>query len=144
MILLTKVFLDTNVLMDLLVSERNSVPVNYILTAVSKHLLEAQISTQSIIDAYYSSQKYHVPFSAFRDFVEQIRRYVNFSWIDYRDIDWALENYSGDFEDDAQYACAYQGACDYFITRDKGLLSHNTPQSPLQIISPDDFVAQMF
>ena len=63
--------------------------------------------------------------------------------IDSIDCLWAIDHYSGDFEDDMQYACAYNAVCDYFITRDKKLKQLNREQNPMKVISPEDFVAQM-
>ena len=138
-----KVFLDTNIILDLLVSSRSTREVNCILSAVKQNLLEAQVSVQSLLDAYYTSEKYGIPFDTFRSFLSEIRRYVNWSTIDSLNLDWAMDNFTGDFEDDAQYACAYDGCCDYFITRDKLLLRRNTPLCPMTVISPEEFVARM-
>ena len=40
-------------------------------------------------------------------------------------------------------ASAYNAVCDYFITRDKKLLRHNSKLCPMTVISPDDFVSMM-
>lgn len=138
----TKVFLDTNIIMDLLVSERSSMEANTILSAVKTHCLEAQISTQSIFDAYYSSLKYNVPHEQFYAFVKELRKYVNFAFLDSSDLDWALQHFSGDLEDDAQFSCAYEGCCDFFITRDKKQLVREN-NTPMKIISPGDFVKHL-
>ena len=114
-----------------------------ILSAVKQNLLEAQVSVQSLLDAYYTSEKYGIPFDIFRSFLSEIRRYMNWGTIDSLDLDWAMDNFTGDFEDDAQYACAYDGCCDYFITRDTKLLKRNTSGCPMKVISPEEFVARM-
>jgi len=138
-----KVFLDTNVILDLIVSERSTKEVNCIFSAIKMHLIEAQVSVQSLLDAYYVSTKDKVPFEAFKAFLSEIRRYVNWSSVDGIDLDWAMNNYTGDLEDDAQYACAYDGCCDFFITRDKKLLNRNAPGCPMRVMSPEVFVSQM-
>ncbi len=138
-----KVFLDTNVLLDMLVTSRDPQKnAQSIITAVKKCLLDAQVSTQSIIDVCYSARRQKLEDSIFMSFLKDIRRYVNISPIYATDLDWAMENYSGDFEDDAQYACAYDGCCDFFITNDKELLKRNGT-SPMVVMSPGDFVAKM-
>lgn len=44
-----KVFLDTNVILDLIVSERSTKEVNCIFSAIKMHLIEAQVSVQSLL-----------------------------------------------------------------------------------------------
>ena len=128
--------------MDLLVQDRSSKEVNDILSAVKAGLLEACVSTQSLLDAYYSTLKYKVPFSTFSAIYKELRKYVNFASVDSLELDWAIDNFSGDLEHDAQFTCAYDNCCDYFITRDRNFL--NRPNStPMTLISPESFVSQM-
>ena len=139
----TKVYFDTNILMDMVLIARDPEgKACSILTAVKNGRLEAQVSTQSLFDVYYSARKLGVGHAAIMSFIEDICQYVNISGIDTMALHWAMDNYSGDFEDDAQYACAYDGCCDFFITRDKTQLKRNG-SSPMIIISPEDFVAGM-
>jgi len=138
-----KVFLDTNVVLDLLLPERNSYYVSAILTAIKQHRLEGQMSTQSILDAKYASRKQQVSQEDFAAFYQDLRRYINFGSVDPQDVDWAFEHYSGDLEDDAQYASAYDACCDFFITRDRKLQERNTPMCPMTVITPEEFVARM-
>ena len=138
-----KVFFDTNVLLDLLLPERKSACVAAILSAVKMHKFEGQISTQSILDAKYSSRKQGIPFEWFKAFYEELRRFINFGEIDPMHLDWAFEHYSGDLEDDAQYASAYDACCDYFLTRDIQLQERNSELCPMTVITPEEFLSQM-
>ena len=104
-----KVFFDTNVLLDLLLPERKSACVAAILSAVKMHKFEGQISTQSILDAKYSSRKQGIPFERFKAFYEELRRFINFGEIDPMHLDWAFEHYSGDLEDDAHLRIGHIG-----------------------------------
>lgn len=138
-----KVFFDTNVVLDLLIPGRECDFARAILSAVKAHRLEGQISTQSILDARYSSQKQGVPMEQFKLFYDDLRSYINIDSIDSLNLQWAFDNYKGDLEDDAQYACAYDGGCDYFLTRDKRMYERNNPLCPMTVISPEEFVAAM-
>jgi predicted nucleic acid-binding protein len=138
-----KVFFDTNVLLDLLLPGRKSVCVMAILTAVKTHKFEGQITTQSMLDAKYSSRKQGVTFEAFKAFYEELRRFINFGEIDPTHLDWAFEHYSGDLEDDAQYASAYDACCDYFLTRDTQLQKRNSDLCPMTVITPEEFLSRM-
>jgi len=138
-----KVFFDTNVLLDLLIPGRKSDSVMAILTAVKTHQLEGQITTQSILDAKYSSRKQGISFERFKVFYDDLRRFINFGEIDPMHLDWAFEHYSGDLEDDAQYASAYDACCDYFLTRDIQLQERNSELCPMTVITPEEFLSQM-
>ena len=128
-----RVFIDTNVVMDWLLEDRPAKPfAKTIITAAEQHCFELLISTQSIIDTSYFSQKSGMPFERISDTLR-----------DSIDCLWAIDHYSGDFEDDMQYASAYNAVCDYFITRDKKLKQLNREHNPMKVISPEDFVAQM-
>lgn len=136
----TKVFLDTNILLDLMISGRDSDSSIAIFRDVKDHLLEAQISTQSILDASYCARRAGVPFETFRLIIQDLLRDVNLGAIDSFDISWAFDNPSGDFEDDAQISSAINGTCYYFITHDKSQIGRKLPV-PMKIVSPEDFVS---
>ena len=143
-----KVALDTNILLDLLLKDRpHKEESRRILSAAESHCFVAQISTQSIIDAAYTAKKQGLGYAAFVKAIGDLRRFLGISSIDWIDLSWAASNptfpSSGDIEDDVQFANAYNTNCDYFITRDQKLLCFNMEDSPITVISPDDFVQAM-
>ena len=139
-----KVFLDTNILMDWYQAERpGNALAKTILSVADTDTYDVYISTQSIVDSAYSLKKLGVPYQQFSDSLRQLRAVAHIVGIDELDMSWALEHYAGDFEDDMQYACAYNNVCDCFITRDKDLFKLNDPLCPMTVISPEDFVAAM-
>ena len=98
-----KVFLDTNILLDLFVSNRKSETAAFIMTAVKQNMIEAFVTTQSLLDAHYISHKSGVHYDDYVRLIKELRKYVNVGEIDMLDFDSAIEHYSGDLEDDAQY-----------------------------------------
>ena len=136
----TKVFLDTNILLDLLVAGRDSEASLKIFRAVRNHEIEAQVTTQSLMDAAYCANRCGVTFDSFKSLIQDLIRYVNIDHINFFHILWAMDNHSGDFEDDAQVSCAIDGACDFFVTHDKEQLGRTLPE-PMVFISPEDFAA---
>ncbi len=138
-----KVFLDTNILLDLFVPQRKSEAAVLILTAVKQNKIEAFVTTQSLLDAHYISHKSGVEYSDYVRLIKELRQYVNIGEIDILNFDFAIDHHTGDVEDDAQYACAYDACCDYFITRDKDLLAHNSDLNPMTVVSPEDFLEAM-
>ena len=139
-----KAFIDTNVFLDWLLEDRPEKPMAKLLfAAASAGYFEACISTQSIIDAAYSAHKNGICFIDFKPKLQSLRSFIKILAIDELDLCWAMEHHTGDFEDDAQWASAYNNVCDYFITRDQKILSFNTSHCPMQAISPTAFVTAM-
>jgi predicted nucleic acid-binding protein len=143
-----KVALDTNVLLDLLLEGRpHKAAAEWILSAAESGRFMLQITTQSIIDAAYTTRKQKMDAKTFVESIDRLRSFVQITAVDWIDLSWSVSNTqygsSGDFEDDAQIANAYNSLCDYFITRDKKLLNLNREDCPLMIISPGSFIAEM-
>ena len=138
-----KVFLDTSILLDLFVSNRKSETAAFIMTAVKQNMIEAFVTTQSLLDAHYISHKSGVHYDDYVRLIKELRKYVNVGEIDMLDFDSAIEHYSGDLEDDAQYACALDACCDFFISNDKALLGRNDELTPMTVITPKEFVKKM-
>ena len=141
---MAKVFIDTNVLLDMLLEER---PGNQIAKtlfgAAEAGIFEGYLTTQSIIDAHFIVRKHGMVFEAFKKSIQSLRSFIKILAIDELDLLWAFGNPTGDFEDDAQYGSAYNGVCDFFITRDSALFQNNSPFCPMTVMSPADFVAEM-
>lgn len=139
-----KIYLDTNIIMDWCDKTRPGNPfAKTILSSARPDTYELYVSTQSIIDCAYSLRKLGVQYEDFSELFRVLRTITHIVGIDELDLLWALEHYSGDFEDDMQYASAYSNVCDFFITRDKALFSLNDKECPMTVITPEDFVAKM-
>lgn len=139
-----KVFIDTNILLDWIIGGRPlKKESEAILSAAKSKSFKLLVSTQSIIDAHYSARKMGIDYDSFAKYPNQLLLFAEIKAIDWIDLSWAMTYHSEDLEDDAQYASAYNAACDYFITGDKRLLLKNGVYNPMTVISPEDFVAQM-
>ena len=139
-----KVFLDTNILIDMLSSQRRpfSDASDRIFQAIRDGRLEGVISIQSIVDASYILQRDNGSLQLFREKILQIQNYVNLEPLDYSDLHEALLSSQSDFEDELQYSHAYGIGCDYFITADRKL--QNTHKNTgMQICTPEEFIQIM-
>ena len=139
-----KAFLDTNILIDVLSGIRPSSPASVqIMEAVKKNLIEAAISTQSILDTAYSLRG-QIQQGEFYRFTEWMINYINVDYINTFDIKNAILENSGDFEDDAQVARALDTCCDVFVTSDKKLCKrYEGKYEFLQFMSPEEFVSKL-
>lgn len=136
-------FLDTNILVDLATDRQGTMASQVVLSMVKRQALEAQVTTQSIIDTVYIAHRQGAAYEKVESLINEIRQYVNIGYIDSFSIKRALEHHSGDFEDAAQYEAAYSSSCDYYLTRDKGILSRTENTNVMKAITPEDFMGLM-
>lgn len=139
-----KVFLDTNIFVDVLVRTRpSSTASGLIFESVKEGSIEAALSTQSIMDAAYSLRG-QVGQGEFYRFTEWVLNHVNMEYINTFDIHRAIADNSGDFEDDAHFSRALDAMCDYFITSDKRFLAkHKNSSERIKVVTPEEFVSKM-
>ncbi len=140
-----RVFFDTNVLVDVLVGciRPFYAPSLRLFEAASKGIFEAFITTQSIIDAEFISNR--SPGSKNPDFHKKmlyIMSFVNVTQIDGLSIREALKNPTGDFEDDAQFIQADSEDMDVVVTSDHRFLARQNGNGPL-FITPEGFIEKM-
>lgn len=140
-----KVFLDTNVLLDVL--SENPRPYTEasanILQAIRNGYLEGEITTQSFMDAYYilSGGKSNPELSRS---ILSLMNYVNVGSIDSFNVRDAIRTPKGDFEDDAQFSCALEGGCDAIVTADKKFIQdYNGENKHVWLGTPEEFLAKL-
>ena len=138
-----KAFLDTNILLDILVPGRPSHDSSLkILQLAREHHFELQVSTQSLTDTQYILSQKKKDFSVFDGMVRWMLNHLNIDGPDSFHLRDALDHYTGDFEDDLQYAYALDNACDVIITGDRAFIERKTPGEIL-MMTPEEFVARM-
>ena len=115
-----KLFLDTNVLLDILMEKRpNHMDSATILRIVEKGVATAVLTTQSIIDAsYVYSQREKQSLNQFIEAIDAIMGIVEVEAITEKNISAAMRMPFNDFEDAAQIACSEMAGCDIIITSD--------------------------
>lgn len=115
-----KAFIDTNILMDFLLPEREHYYSAAILFDMARgHKIELFLSTQSILDAYYSASKLSKDRDRIRHALDEITRFVNIVSIHVFGVAKALKAGVHDVEDLAQAATADSEYCQMIITNDK-------------------------
>ena len=141
----TRVFLDTNTILDVLSSgtRLHREASRKIIQAVCNGEMEAFITTQSILDTQYVlSKEGSFSFSKFSQVMLFIMSFVNVIQIDGLSIREALKNPTGDFEDDAQFIQADSEGFDVIVTSDRRFLARQEDNGPL-LLSPEDLIARM-
>ena len=139
------VFLDTNIILDVLSSgtRLHREASRKIIQAVCNGEMEAFITTQSILDTQYVlSKEGSFSFSKFSQVMLFIMSFVNVIQIDGLSIREALKNPTGDFEDDAQFIQADSEGFDVIVTSDRRFLARQEDNGPL-LLSPEGLIARM-
>jgi predicted nucleic acid-binding protein len=114
-----KVFVDTNIVIDLLAKrEPFYKDAQELFTLSDKKEILLQISSLSFANAYYSIVKHHKTVDA-RKYLQKFKVLVNILPLDDKAIELALASDFGDFEDGLQYFIAMDYESDIIITRNK-------------------------
>lgn len=138
-----RAFLDTNILLDVLVPERKSAASSVmILEQVKKGQMEAFVTTQSITDMYYIASQFDVKKEETDRLTQWMISYLNIRAVYESDIRMALKMDDPDFEDNALISSAKFEQCDVFVTNDKKILSRSD-LGQLKAMKPERFVELM-
>ena len=114
-----KVFVDTNIIIDLLAKrEPFYVEAQDLFTLSDKKEIQLCISSLSFANAYYSIAKHHKDVDA-RKFLAKFKVLVTVLSLEDKAIDLALASEFDDFEDGLQYFVAMDNEADVIISRNK-------------------------
>lgn len=131
-----RVFLDTNVLVDLLDSSReNFMQAAIVFEAAKEGCLEVCISSQSITDCAYIARK--KPSDVFRAALKRILPFVEILPVTKDHLSKALSSPCQDLKDAALAACAEDNLCEAIITSN---VQHFKPHTNLIVHTPGEFV----
>lgn len=114
-----RVYIDTNILLDYLLPERERYEEAITIFEMGKEgLIELYLSSQSMLDALYSARK-SPHFPRIKKALFAISRIVNIVSIGFIETTKALKSGESDLEDVAQILTADGENCDLIITNDK-------------------------
>lgn len=114
-----KVFVDTNIIIDLLAKrEPFYKDAQDLFTLSDKKEIQLQISSLSFANAYYSIVKHHKSVDA-KKYLSKFKVLVEILPLEDKAIELALASDFGDFEDGLQYFIAMDYECDIIVTRNK-------------------------
>lgn len=132
-----KVFIDTNVLMDLLY-RRNPFfdDAQTIFWLAEQKRVKLQISALSFVNSDYVCKRYGYSHDMFRIILSKIEKLVDIPDLGQIEIHESLQSSITDFEDAVQISCAKKGQADVIITRNLD----DFIQSTISCFSPHDFI----
>ena len=131
-----KVFVDTNVIIDLLAKrEPFYLEAQELFTLSDKKEIELCISSLSFANAFYSIAKHHKDVDA-RKFMAKFKVLVTVLPLEEKAIELALASNFNDFEDGLQYFVAMDHEVDLIITRNK----KDFKPSKIPVLTPNEFL----
>ena len=133
-----KVFVDTNVLIDLVCSRDEYLPqAQAIFSLVYARRITLVLSALSFVNAVYIGRKYRFSILEMKAVLLRIASFVKIADLAGDVVSWALSCRWDDYEDAAQYRSAVAASADCIITRNKKDFAF----SELPVLSPDEFLA---
>ena len=131
-----KVFLDTNVLLDVLVRrEPHSIAASRVWSRVEARALEGYISAVSFNNAHYVLRRASGRRAA-QEALKLLRDVFALVPLDEQILHRAIDSDSSDFEDAIQFFSALRVGADYVLTRN----IRHFPAEPVSVLTPDEFL----
>ncbi len=129
-----KLFLDTNIFMDMLFERQQGHYAKQIIQLIQNGIHEGVVADITLLNIDYVAKKQNQQIRQFLYFIES-----NFAIIgaDNRDMYHALELDNHDLEDNVQAMLAKKTACDLIISNDKSFI-----QNSLAVLGAESFLAQ--
>lgn len=130
-----KVFLDTNVIVDVLAAREPFYRDSQSVVSYCEHHRGAGcLSALTFCTAAYVLRKY-LGKESLPEKMRQLRQVFHVPPVTEATVDWAIDAGLSDFEDAMQYESAKSGATDVIVTRDKtGFISSEIP-----VLTPSEF-----
>ncbi|MCK4711170.1 MAG: PIN domain-containing protein [Gammaproteobacteria bacterium] len=127
-----KLFLDTNIFLDLLFKRTGSEQAERIFQLIQNQLYNGFVADITLLNIDYIAQKQSRNVRQFLYFIEQ-----NFVVLgaENRDILTALELDNDDLEDNVQFVLAKKSSCNLIISNDNSFLQVDIP-----VVNSSDFV----
>ena len=119
-----KIFIDTNIFLDLLLQRECYKESLIILNAIEKNIFEGVILDITLLNIDYIARK---QVKDVKEFLSTINSLFKVSGADNSMITQALEINNTDFEDNLQYVCAEKLTCSCIISNDQNFYSAVIP-----------------
>ena len=116
-----KVFVDTNIFLDLILKRENFKEALLIFNSIEKKISRAVVLDITILNIDYIAKK---QVKDIRDFLKLVNQHFLVTGATNSMIQSAIEIENKDLEDNLQYLSAKKQNCDLIITNDKGFASH--------------------
>ena len=115
-----KVYVDTNILIDLVCSrEEFLADARYLFSCGYTGKIRLVLSALSFVNTVYISRKYHFPVGDVKESLTRIASFIEVAGLTGDVVTWALSCDWPDYEDATQYQSALSANADCIVTRNK-------------------------
>ena len=136
-----RVFLDTNILLDIIEGRQQFLLASSnVFDLGVRGQIQMFATPLTFANCVYTARKnigYEQAISGLRN----LKRYVKAAAMDDIQVTDALSSDMPDFEDMLQYKAAVSAECDVIVTRDK---KRHFPSNGIPVLSPEDFLNEFF
>ena len=129
-----KIFIDTNIFLDLILQREYSKEATIILNAVSENMFTGIVLDITLLNIDYIAKKQVVDI---RKFIGTINNLFNVVGANNDIFKGAIEIENRDLEDNIQYLVAKKSHCDAIVTNDK-----NFYQGNISLLSSSAFIVE--
>ncbi len=135
---MTRVFLDTNVVVDFLAQRQGFYDNAAIILSLAKYKrIKLYAASMSFATASYLMGKhYHNDAIAIKLAISNFIKYCNVTVVDRVTVEASIASAFDDFEDGMQNECAMRCKADYIVTRNVSDFS----DSSIPVLTPSDFL----
>ena len=127
-----KIFLDTNIFLDLILKREKYEDAIIILNSVESKLFEATILDITLLNIDYIAKK---QVKDIREFLVAVNKSFEVVGANNKDIAKALKLNNKDFEDNLQYILAKEKKCKIIVTNDKNFIKKD-----IEVLSSSEFI----
>jgi predicted nucleic acid-binding protein len=136
---MTKVLLDTNILLDVLLFREPWVKqASVIWQANDEEKISCYVTDSTITDIFYIAHR-AIKAEAVREAIDTCLKSFEVCLVDRNALEQALQLSGNDFEDNLQIVCATINGLDVIVTRDNSGFQAAT----IPVLSPDEFLATL-
>ena len=135
-----KVFLDTNILLEVVLKREKKKTCQQIMQAGLEGDISTCASLLSFANIAYILQKQKFPIHDIYAIERDFESVVSVLYMDGDQLRLSLQQEVKDFEDMLQYQCAVSGGCDCIVTINT---RHFLPFSSMPVFTPDEFVTNI-
>ena len=127
-----KIFVDTNIFLDVLLQREEANNSTIVLNAIKEGLYEGLVLDITLLNIDYIAKKQS---ANVKDFLRLINQYFGVMGANNTHIEEALNLEHNDFEDAVQFVCAKHEKCSFIVTNDKDFY-----QGAIKCITAKEFV----
>ena len=127
-----KIFLDTNIFLNLLLKRDGHEDAVLILNACSQNIFQGFVCDITLLNMDYVASK---QVKNIRNFLKTVNKVFTIVGLDNVMVEKALDINNSDLEDNAQYICAEENSCHLVVTDDKAFY-----KGDVIVLSSKDFV----